>query len=350
MSPGGRPADLGVAGRSTVLALAIPHLLTHLASSGVDASPIRGLPGIRGKDLDDPDLRLPDAVAREAWRVATEITHDDTLGLHMARGLPPGAMDLLEYAFRASPTLGQGFSELERYGRLLSDRAAAHLRHEGDTLVVTLGSEGEEPMLRQRAEFSLALGVRLARQATDTSFAPVGVDFAHRPPESLVEHRQFYRARLQFDQPANRLLISRSDADRPLRGNDPALIGIVRRRLDRLLAERPAEGDSTSAAVRRLLLERLDLGDPTAAAVARDLGLSARTLNRRLRAEGTWFRGILDAVRGERATALLCDPAVGIGEIAFVLGYSEPTAFHRSFKRWTGQTPLAFRRAARAAA
>jgi AraC-like DNA-binding protein len=204
-------------------------------------------------------------------------------------------------------------------------------------------------MLRQRAEFSLALAVRLARQATDTSFAPVEVDFAHRPPESLVEHRQFFRARLQFGQPANRILIARADADRALRGKDPALVGVVRRRLDRLLAERPPDGDSTSAAVRRLLLEALDLGEPAAAAVARELGMSPRTLNRRLRAEGTWFRGILDAVRGERATALLSDPSVGIGEIAFVLGYSEPTAFHRSFKRWTGQTPLAFRRAARAA-
>ena len=116
-----------------------------------------------------------------------------------------------------------------------------------------------------------------------------------------------------------------------------------------MLAASPPEGDGTSLAVRRVLMETLDLGQTAAATVARELGMSPRTLNRRLRAEGTWFRGILDAVRGERATALLRDPSVGIGEIAFVLGYSEPAAFHRSFKRWTGQTPLAFRRAARAA-
>jgi AraC-like DNA-binding protein len=349
MCPGGRPVNLRTPGRSTVLAWAIPHLLAHLASSGADGAPIRGLAGIRGKDLGDPDLRLPDAVAREAWRLATEIAGDDALGLHMARALPQGALDLLEYAFRASPTLEGGFGELERYGRLLSDRAAAHLTHEGDSLVVTLGREGEEPMLRQRAEFSLAIALRLAREATATAVIPVEVHFAHRPPESLFEHRQFFRAPLRFDQPANRLLIAQADACRPLKGADAALVGVVRRRLDRLLAERPPDGDSTSGAVRRVLMEMLDLGEASAAAVARDLGLSARTLNRRLRAEGTWFRGILDAVRGERATALLRDPAVGIGEIAFVLGYSEPTAFHRSFKRWTGQTPLAFRRAARAA-
>ena len=339
MRPGARPVDLRQPGRATVLAWAIPHLLAHLAASGADGSPIRGLPGVRGKNLGDPDLRLPDAVAREAWRVASEIAGDDALGLHMARALPRGALDLLEYAFRASPTLEAGLRELERYGRLLSDRAAAHLAREGDSLVVTLGREGAEPMLRQRAEFALAIALRLAREATATSIVPVEVHFAHRAPESLFEHRQFFRAPLRFEQAANRLLIAQADASRPLEGADAALVGVVRRRLDRLLAERPAEGDSTSAAVRRVLMETLELGQASAAAVARDLGMSARTLNRRLRTEGTWFRGILDAVRGERATALLRDPAVGIGEIAFVLGYSEPTAFHRSFKRWTGQTP-----------
>jgi len=347
MCPRPRPAT--PASRSTVLAWAIPHVLAHVAATGADAGAIRDLPGIRGKDLDDPDLRLPDSVAREAWRLAAEVTGDDALGLHMAQALPPGALDLLEYAFRSSPTLERGFAELERYGRLLSDRAAAHLGHGDGTLVVTLGQESGLPMLRHRADFALALALRLARDATGTPFNPVEVNFAHRSPEDILEHRQFFRAPLHFEQPSNQLVIARNDAERPLRGADAALAGVVRRRLDRLLAERSADGDSTSAAVRRVLLETLDLGTSTAASVARDLGMSPRTLNRRLRAEGTWFRGIIDAVRGERATALLRDPSVGIGEIAFVLGYSEATAFHRSFKRWTGQTPLAFRKAARAA-
>jgi AraC-like DNA-binding protein len=349
MCPGARHAGPDHPGRATVLAWAIPHLLAHVAASGADTAPIRSLPGIRDRDLDDPDLRLPDSVARETWRLATEITGDDALGLHMAQALPRGALDLLEYAFRASPTLEAGFGELERHGRLLGDRAAAHLGHESGTLVVTLGSENAGAIFRQRAEFGLALALRMARESTGTPLVPVAVHLAHPPPEDLLEHRQLFRAPLQFDQAANRLLISRIDAARPLLGADPALVGVLRRRLDRLLAEHLPEGDSTSAAVRRVLLETLDLGAVSNAVVAGHLGLSARTLNRRLRAEGTWFRGIMDAVRGERATALLRDPSVGIGEIAFVLGYSEPTAFHRSFKRWTGQTPLAFRRAARAA-
>jgi hypothetical protein len=92
MCPGAGPADRGVAGRSTVLALAIPHLLAHLASSGVDASPIRSLAGIRGRDLDDPDLRLPDAVAREAGRAprSSRVSPSwSATGASSATGPPP---------------------------------------------------------------------------------------------------------------------------------------------------------------------------------------------------------------------------------------------------------------------
>jgi AraC-like DNA-binding protein len=96
--------------------------------------------------------------------------------------------------------------------------------------------------------------------------------------------------------------------------------------------------------VRQLLLDEVGRVEPTASRLARALGLSERTLSRRLDAEGTSFRAILDGLRRQTATALLRDPALGIAEVAFVLGYSEPTAFHRSFKRWTGMTPLSYRR------
>ena len=99
----------------------------------------------------------------------------------------------------------------------------------------------------------------------------------------------------------------------------------------------------------RVLLVNLAGGELTGAAIARGLGLSERTLHRRLRAESTSFADILDATRGELAKSLLPEPEIGIGEIAFLLGYSEPSAFHRFFRRWTGSTPLAYRRAARSA-
>ena len=261
----------------------------------------------------------------------------------MAQAIPAGALDLLEYAFRSSPTLDVGLKQLARYAHAVADRAAPVISVTSDGLAVMFGPTAQ----RQRTEFGMSFVVRIAREATGTPLVPLEVHFAHNSPDNLFEHRAFFRAPLQYDEPFNQLLIARSDLMRPLRSADPALSGVVCRRLEKMLKMVPQD-DSTAASVRRVLLESLARGEPSAAATGRELGLSERTLHRRLRAEQTSFRNILDTVRGELAAALLREPRVGIAEIAFLLGYSEPAAFYRSFRRWTGQTPLAFRRASRA--
>ena len=329
---------------ATVLTWVLPHLLEHVGSCGYDATPIRLLPGLRGRDLDDPDTRVADTTAVEAWRLAELITGDDALGLHMALAIPAGALDLLEYAFRSSPTLDVGLKQVARYGHAVADRAAPLVSVTGDGLAIIWGTTSQ----RQRTEFAMSFLLRIAREATGTPLAPMEVRFAHSPPESLFEHRAFFQARLQFEEPSNQLLIARSELARPLRGADAALSGVVCRRLEKILTLMPPPDDSTAAQVRRALLESLARGEPSAAATARELGLSERTLHRRLRAEHTSFRSILDAVRSELAADLLREPRIGIAEIAFLLGYSEPPAFYRSFRRWTGQTPVGFRRACRA--
>jgi hypothetical protein len=86
--------------------------MDHVTASGYDAGPIRQLPGLRGRNLDDPDGRIPDETAREAWRLAATITADPALGLHLAQSLPRGTLDLVEYAFRSSLTLAVGLLRL----------------------------------------------------------------------------------------------------------------------------------------------------------------------------------------------------------------------------------------------
>jgi AraC-like DNA-binding protein len=262
----------------------------------------------------------------------------------MAQSIPAGALDILEYAFRSSPTVGSGLEQLARYVRAVIDRAAAELDIVGDALAVTWVKPAEP----HRVEFAFALIVRMAREAAGFSLAPREVHFAHRPPESRLEHRAFFRSPVRFGASSNQLLFSRTDLALPLRSADPALSRIVRRRMDKMLKLIPRQ-DSIGTQVRRVLLDNLAGGELTAAAIARGLGLSQRTLHRRLRAENTSFADILDATRGELAKSLLPEPGIGIGEIAFLLGYSEPSAFHRFFRRWTGSTPLAYRRAARSA-
>jgi AraC-like DNA-binding protein len=334
----------------TVLGWVLPHVIAQVARQGFDPSAIRQLPALRHRDLDDPDLRVPESVAQEAWRLAVRITGDHALGLHVAESLPRGALDLVEYAFRSSASLGVGLERLARYSRVLSDRVAARTEAGAHDLLLFVGDTGGGPLHSARAEFSLAVALRLARDATAVDVRPLQVCFAHEAPDDQGDHERFFRAPVHFASGSTSMLLRRSDADRQLRGADAALSAIVRRRLDKVLAERDTPDSGTlTERVRRMLVEELGQTTLTPQAVATTLDISARTLSRRLAQEQTSFRRILDEARCQFATALLHDRSLSVADIAFFLQYSEPAAFHRSFKRWTGRTPRGFRHALTAA-
>jgi AraC-like DNA-binding protein len=309
---------------------------------GADASAIRCLPGLDA--IDDPDVRVPEATAEMAWRLAATFTRDTAIGLHVAEALPRGALDLVEYAFRSSPSLSSGLERLARYGRVLSDRVAARVDANGGALRFILRDTGTTAVHPARAEFGLATALRLARETTGAAIVPQHVCFAHAAPADVIEYERFFRAKVRFDAGSNSLILDAEDAGLALAGADAALAEIVRRRLEKALVDRdrPTSGP-LAVRVRRLIVEHLGQAPLTPDAAARMLAVSRRSLSRRLAEEGTTFSAILDEVRAEFARALLGDRTLSIADIAFFLQYSEPAAFHRSFRRWTGQTPGQFR-------
>jgi len=341
--------------RGSVLGWVVPLLAAYVKERGHDDGPILQLPGIRERDLEDPDVRVPETASREAWRLAMSITGDEAIGLHVAEWLPRGSLDLIEYAFRSSATLGDGLVRLARYGRLINDRLAGHVLHAGPSPGVRflMGVADSGPLHPQRAEFSIALALRLARDATAAPLVPVEVSFAHDGPADQSEHRAFFRSPIHFSSGVNGMVFSDADGARALRAADAALAAVIQRRLDKALAaldklDQPGDGSasvSIAARVRRLLIDKMAHEQQSVTTIGRELGLSARTLSRRLAGEGTSFRDIQDQVRHQLAVSLLADPKVSIAEVAFFLGYAEPAPFHRSFKRWTGTTPQLHRRA-----
>jgi AraC-like DNA-binding protein len=320
----------------------LPHLIACVEGQGANASALRQIPGF--SNLDDPDVRVPEAAVETAWRSAAALTRDEALGVHVAESLPRGALDLVEYAFRSSASLAAGVERLARYGRVLTDRVAARTEAANSGLLLLVGDIGRTPLHPGRAEFALGVALKLARDATGVDLAPLQVSFAHPAPDDVSEHRRFFRAPVRFAAGSTSMILGATDGLRPLLGADAALCAIVRRRLEKALLDRdiPVSG-SLSARVRRMLVEDLGQARLQPASVAKELAVSRRTLSRRLAAENTSFRRLLDEVRAEFALALLQDRRLSVGDIAFFLQYSEPAAFHRSFRRWTGRTPRDYR-------
>jgi AraC-like DNA-binding protein len=338
-----RNATRGPAGHATLPVWGMRVLIGYLEARGVDVGSIRRRAGL-GAYL-GPDQRLPESVPREVWRLAAEATGDEAIAVHVAEARAPGALDALEYAFRASPTLHEALGQVVRYGRVMHDRVALRLEPQGDAVRLTGTVPPAHPINRYQAEFFLATFLRRARDTCSPDLVPVEVHFDHAAPARVAEHRRFFACPIRFEKPDIGLLIARPDLDRPMQGADPALTALLARQLDKLLEALPADA-SVSSRARALVAEDLPSGNASVERVARQLAMSMRTLSRRLDAEGTSFREVLDSVREELAFARLRDPSVEIGEIAFLLGYSESSAFHRWFRRRTGRTPVGFRREA----
>ena len=143
--------------------------------------------------------------------------------------------------------------------------------------------------------------------------------------------------------PETSIAIHKRVFDLPLRRPDPSLFAYLERHA-RSLESQLRDDHSLTERVRQCLVERLRDGEPEQREIARLLGLHERTLQRRLRAEQTTFAQLLDSVRSELARMFLGDPRLAVFEIAYLLGFSEPSAFQRAFRRWTGQTPREYRR------
>ena len=174
---------------SSVQGWVLPHLITWVEGCNVSATPIRRLFG--RTRLDDPSIRVPEEVTETAWRLAATLTRDDALGIHLVESLPRGALDLIEYALRSSPSLENGLDRLARYGRLLSDRVAVRTHRQGESLLFLVHDTAAMPLHPARAEFALAVALKLARDSTGTDITPVRVCFAHPAPDNTADHRRF---------------------------------------------------------------------------------------------------------------------------------------------------------------
>jgi AraC-like DNA-binding protein len=186
----------------------------------------------------------------------------------------------------------------------------------------------------------------LLRGLTGAPIEARSVTYPMPKPADAAVHEQWFRCPVAWGGPLFEITFEAGVLDRTLPRNDPRLFAYLAQQAERLRASLPQD-DTATAQVRREVTALLPVGEPQQGPVAKRLALSARTMQRRLAAEGTTFAAIVEDVRRERAELLLADATLTASEVAFLLGFSEPAAFFRAFRRWTGETPQRWRAARR---
>jgi AraC-like DNA-binding protein len=315
-----------------------------VAGAGADAAGYLSGLGLTAEALADIEARLPFPVVARAWELAAEAIRDPAFGLRFVERAPPGSFDVLEYATRSCATYGDALRHLGRYYRLLEDAAEITVEVDGGIArVVHRVIDPRTAAPRHGTEALIAALVRRGRRAIGDALAIHEVFFRHAAPSDLTEHRRVLRAPLRFGAAESGFTFDARWLDAPQSTADEGLHRILERQADAMLTRLP-RADELQERTRWALLQLLPGRELTLGAVARALGTSRRSLQRGLAAEGVSYQELLDLVRRNLASGYLCDGTLTSAQIAFLLGFSEPRAFHRAFRRWTGTTPQAFRR------
>lgn len=323
-------------------------IVAGAAASGVAPPDLLAAARLEPGDLDDADGHVPQAVEQRLWREAVRLTRDDCFGLHLSERLSIDAFGALGFAVRSSATLGDAYERAARYLRLLVRGPALAIEVEGDAARLRHEPPRGLAPSRHSVEFLMGNLVAIGRRGVDASFAPRIVRFRHEAPGRADEHRRRLGPDVRFGEAHDEIVIDRALLARPMEQAEPALGAVLDQHLGALLAALP-EGASFLQRARSALAAELGKGEPSLPALAARLRTSPRSLQRRLRQEGTSLSTLLDGLRSELAVRYLSESRESISEVAFLLGFSEVSTFHRAFKRWTGVTPAAYRREQRRA-
>ncbi|MCG8418570.1 MAG: AraC family transcriptional regulator [Proteobacteria bacterium] len=299
--------------------------------------------GLEPSLLDEVDARLPLTHLDGLWEEAAIRTGDELFGVHAAADISEDTFGLISYLGATSPTWGAGLRRVCTYFRIFSD-ASDYQLIENDAAVAVLAHQDlpRRGPFRHRSEFTVGVLLEYARRFCDAPWCPLEVFFEHERPASAPELERIFGCRVRFGTRHQGFSFNPSYLHVPLRLSNPGLVKILER-FAGLLLDSTGDHPTCVQAVRAVLLQQLARGAQSLDAVASELGMSARTLQRHLRGAGTTFRVVLDEVQFSAAKSALARADLSIDDVAFLLGFSEPSAFHRAFGRWSGTTPGRYR-------
>lgn len=300
----------------------------------------------RVRQLECVDGRLTDTDYFDltAW---ISNTHPDRVGLPFAyaQAVDVDNLGALGLAMKTAPRLRDTLERAERYFRLLTDTVSYQLDEAAEPALFILRRQTREhPALHLRNECALAGFSRVFKQFVGPDLSYDLVTFRHPAPGPIARYEDFFGAPVHFSAERNAIAICSDMLDLPTRLGDAAVSRFLTEHLDAELGAMTSP-DSLERALAEHLSEVLSNGIPKASAVARALGMSERTLYRRLSESGQTYQEVLESTQRSLAERLLSQPAFSIPDIAFLTGFSEQSSFNRAFKRWVGQTPGAYRRA-----
>ena len=329
----------------TVAAGLARGLIDVAAGKGADRIALAKRAGIDLETLQDQDNRIPFESYVALMRAAKELCNDPALGLHFGELNDLSQVSVVGLIGEAAQTMLEAFTQVSRYGRLVIEFDGGpdrfRLAHERGGLWVVDNRRNPNDF----PELTESTFARVIASARRFGYTPAvkQIHVTHPEPAYRAEYDRVFQTPIKFDSDWNAMQIDEAILTAPIKRQPRYVFGILSERADALLKELETS-KSIRARVESLLMPILHTGEASMDRIAAKMGLSRRTLLRRLQAENVTFEKVLGELRHKQALHYLSGRKVSVNETAYLVGFSEPAAFSRAFKRWTGSSPKAMRK------
>ena len=326
----------------TTLGSVAALLASTLRSSGIDPAPLFSEANIDLPGANDPGARYPTLRMQKLWGLAVEATGNPCLGLLAARHFQPAVLHGLGFAWLASDTLLDALHRLVRYSRFINSIVEFRVQTQADTTDLVATVPDSFPVhVYAGLDLGMAMFLRMCQITVGQPLLPVHVVLQRPVPTCRDEFVEMFGPSIEYAAADNRLCFGNGQINQPLTTANPELARIN----DQTVVDYLARFDRASITmqVRSRIIEQLPDGIPKQENIAETLHVSLRSLQRRLKEEETSYKDLLEDTRQALALQYLRDSHRSIGEITYLLGFSEPSNFTRAFKRWTGKTPAEHR-------
>jgi AraC-like DNA-binding protein len=323
----------------------IRALLKTLEDAGLNTADVCRACGIKAVILEDVNARIPRSQLLHLWLQTARRLPDPHLGIHLGERARPRAANVVTYLAMSSHTLREALERFIRYQRILDEGSGVQLTDAGaQTFIRIQFGSRELPATCDEIEYWSVLLLKYGRWIAGFDLPLREVRFSHPAPEDTSEHDRIFGCRLCFDAAESGLLIDSAELDRPSLHANPEVARTHERFADDCLTR--LDDCSLKRQLRELLSTVLERGPRDLQTAATTLHIGMRTLQRRLRDEGTSYRQVVDELRRDIALSRLAKTDAPIEEITYLIGFSELSPFYRAFRRWTGKTPVEYRTAA----
>lgn len=314
-------------------------LSARLRAAKIPLKPLLADAGVTVAQIEDRNARVAVQSQIRLLELASRALNDELLGFHLARDCELRELGLIYYVLASSDILADALRKAARYGRIVNEGVLLRVREGRDIRIGIEYVNVERRGDRQHIDFWVTIIVRLVRELTNRRPVPSHVRVIHPGRRIPAEFRSFLGCAIDFSAAEDELAFPGSIGRMPVVGADTYLNDLLTRYCEEALAQRGrARVAPLRSEVENAIAPLLPHGTATAPGIARRLGLSPRTLARRLADEGLSFTQILHELKLDLAKQYLRDD-LPVSRIAWLLGYQEVSAFTHAFKRWTGKSP-----------